>query len=117
MGGQDGLAEGLAVGLATGEDWATETCPPAGTAALAELNCKATPAIAPNANPPVMAATFVIFIVAGTTRATYVLVRNDLVCKLCITNWSHEPFLRPSVAAPTSICLGAKKVVCGARRW
>jgi len=38
MGGQDGLAEGLAVGLATGEDWATETCPPAGTAALAELN-------------------------------------------------------------------------------
>jgi len=38
MGGQDGLAEGLAVGLATGEDLATETGPPAGTAALAELN-------------------------------------------------------------------------------
>jgi len=56
-----------------------------------------------------MAATFVIFIVAGTTRATYVLVRNDLVCKVCITNWSHEPFLRPSVAAPTFISLRRKK--------
>src|SRR2546421_5258001 len=65
--------------------------------------------MAPNANPPVMAATFVIFIVAGTTRATYVLVRNDLVCKVCITNWSHEPFLRPSVAAPTFISLRCKK--------
>ncbi len=68
----------------------------------------------PNTNPPVMAATFVIFIVAGTTRAAQVLVRNGLVSKLCITNWAHEPFLSPSVAAPM---LRRKKVVCGARRW
>src|SRR5207302_10677382 len=76
MGGQDGLAEGLAVGLASGEDTATDVWPPTGTAALAEFNCQAAPASAPSTNPPVMAATFVIFIVAGTTRAAQVLVRN-----------------------------------------
>ncbi len=52
--------------------------------------------------------------IAGTTRAAQVSVGNGLVCKLCITNWAHEPFLSPSVAAPMLRC---KKVVCGARRW
>jgi hypothetical protein len=38
MGGQDGLGDGLAVGLATGGDAATDEWPPAGTAALTALN-------------------------------------------------------------------------------
>src|SRR2546428_13775185 len=64
--------------------------------------------MAPNVIPPLIAAILVIFIVAGTTHAAQVLVRNNLVCKLCITNWVHEPFLRPSVSPPTSFRLGAK---------
>jgi hypothetical protein len=38
IGGQDELGEGLAVGLATGADTATDEWPPAGTAALTALN-------------------------------------------------------------------------------
>jgi len=92
IGGQDGLGDGLAVGLATGADTATGEWPPAGTAALTALNCKAAPAKAPNVIPPVMAAAFVMFIVAGTTRGSKKLVRNQRMRKLCITNWVHGPF-------------------------
>src|SRR5258708_38674375 len=50
------------------------------------------PVSAPNAIPPVMAAAFVMFIVARTTCALHELVRKEPVPKLCITNWRHEPF-------------------------
>jgi hypothetical protein len=66
-GGQNGLGEGLAVGVAAGADTAIDEWPPAGTAALTELNWKAAPTSAPRVTPPVIAASFVIFIDAGTT--------------------------------------------------
>jgi 2-polyprenyl-3-methyl-5-hydroxy-6-metoxy-1,4-benzoquinol methylase len=116
--GQDGLGDGLAVGLATGADTATGELPPAGTAALAALNCKAAPANAPNVIPPVMAAAFVMFIVPGTTRGSKKLVRNQRIIKLCITNWTDEPFDGLRIEKSTTFGSGAKKVVCSAtRRW
>jgi hypothetical protein len=70
MGGHDGLGDGLGVGVATGADTAIDEWPPAGTAALTELNWKAAPTSAPRVIPPVIAATLVIFIVARTTLMT-----------------------------------------------
>src|SRR6266852_4464366 len=116
MGGHDGLGDG--VGVATGADTAIDEWPPAGTAALTELNWKAAPTSAPRVIPPVIAATFVIFIVAGTTRLPHELVRKEPVCRLCITNWADTPFQGPSVAPAVMISAGAKKIVCRAtRRW
>src|SRR5260370_35740300 len=45
-----------------------------------------------------MAASFVIFTVARTTRLAEVLVRKEAICRVCITNWAHEPLQAPSHA-------------------
>jgi len=118
MGGHDGLGDGLGVAVATGADTAIDEWPPVGTAALTELNWKAAPTKEPRVIPPVMAATFVIFIVAGTTRAPHELVRNQPMSELCITNWAYPPFqgLRPR--RQSRLPQAQKKVVCSAtRRW
>jgi hypothetical protein len=78
LGGHGGLGEGLAVGVATGADAATDAWLAEGVAALTELNRKAAPATAPKMIPPTRTASLLMFIVAHTTPRPRRLVRNDL---------------------------------------
>src|SRR5882762_2330749 len=104
IGGHDGLAEGLA----TARDTATDEWMLAGTAALAALNWMAAPASAPNVIPPPIAATFVIFIAARTTCVPHELVRKQPIRGLCITNWARTPFQGSWLARATTFSTGAK---------